>query len=313
MFEGPNSMPIPEGKPEKKDISSFESKFSHKEKFLINEAEVESVDIRPENPKTDTPVLIAPGFAATMESYKDGMGLLAGKNRRVVSLDHPRRGGTIPKSLNEEIEKYPDEELRKAHTILGLLEQKNIEKTDVIAHSEGTVNVSIAAMLHPEKFRNIVFYSPAGLIGNDNLARLIKGVMAHPERPETMSKFPMTEAEKEYLKLTSDILPDYVKGNPLRAAKEMLAISQAEIKSMIAYLREKGIKIVVIAAVDDTFFPMEKMQENVKKGSLDGFLSVRGGHMEIQRRPELFMRAAESMISVLERHEDTSGIKKQTL
>ena len=162
------------------DSSSFEVRYAHKEQFNINGATVESVDIKPENPKSETPVLVAPGFAATMDSFKPGMKVLMESERRVISLDHPRRGGTIPDSFNEEVEKNPSEELRKAHTILGLLEQKNLEKVDVVAHSEAAVNVCIAAMLHPEKFRNIVLYNPAGLIGNDSLFRLVKRVMTHP-------------------------------------------------------------------------------------------------------------------------------------
>lgn len=282
------------------DINSFETQFAHKETFLINGATVESVDISPDDLKTEIPVLVAPGFAATMDSFKPGIKTLVEDKRRVISLDHPRRGGTIPKTLDEEIEKYPDEELRKAHTILGLLEQKGIEKIDVIAHSEAAINVAIAAVLHPEKFRSIVLYSPSGLIGNDNLFRLVKGVMTHPARPESMSGFPVTEAEEEYLASTKNIGPDYQKANPLRAIKEVLAISQVETKDMLTYLREKGVKVVVIAAVDDTFFPMEGMQKNVDTSFVDGFLSVRGGHMQIQVHPELFMGAAESMLTALE-------------
>ena len=287
------------------NTTNFESQFANKEKFFINGVTVESVDINPENPKTETPVLIAPGYGATMDSFKPGMEILVEKNRRVISLNHPRRGGTVPDSLNEEVEKYPREELRKAQTILGLIEQKNIEKIDVIAHSEGAINVAIAAMLHPEKFRNIVFYAPAGLIGNDNLFRLIKGAIAGSKRPESISKFPVTEAEKNYLASTANITSEYQNKNLVRAVKEVLAISRVQIQEMLKYLREKGVKVVAIAAVDDTLFPMEKMQKdrNVTTDFVDGFLSVRGGHIQIQTHPELYMDAAEGMITALEKKE----------
>jgi len=255
-----------------------------------------------------------------MESFKPGIKVLTDKQRRVISLDQPRKGGTIPDSHNEEVEKwyekrgekYPDwpsEELRKAHTILGLLEQKKIDKVDVIAHSEGAINVCIAAMLQPEKFtgRTIILYSPAGLIGKDNIFRLQKGAGANKSRTETMSHIPVTEAETEYLKSTAHITPDYLKANPIRAVKELFAISQAQIEDMLQYLREKGIKIIVVGAVDDTFFPMDKIQENKKiksdfsstnpgEGILDGFVSVSGGHMQIQTHPELYMSAIETML-----------------
>jgi hypothetical protein len=41
---------------------------------------------------------------------------------------------------------------------------------------------------------------------------------------------------------------------------------------------------------------MDRMQENVKADFIDGFLSVRGGHMQIQVHPELYMSAAEKML-----------------
>ena len=287
----------------------FES-IAHKMSFYINGTKVDTIDVTPENQKDEVPVLVLPGWGATMQSFIQGMEILAEKGRRSISLDHPRKGGDIADSYNAEAEQwfkekgiaYPDlpkEELRKANTIIGLLDQKKLGKVDVIAHSEGAINVCIAAMLHPEKFtgRTIVLYSPAGLIGKDSIFRLQKGAGATKSRTETMSEFPITEAETQYLTATKNITPDYMKANPLRAVKELWAISQAQIENMLRYLRAIGIKIVVIEGVDDTMFPMDKMQQNVKKDFVDGFLSVRGGHMQIQVHPELFMSAAESMLA----------------
>lgn len=301
-------------------LVNFESQYDRKENFVINGAKVDSVDIKPEHQKDEVPVLVVPGWGATMESFKPGMKVLTDKERRVVSLDFPRKGGKIPESSNDEIEKWysdkgkeqpkwPAEELRKANTVVGLLDHKGLDKVDVIAHSEAAINVSIAAMLHPEKFRGrtIVYYSPAGIIGKDNIFRLQKGAGANKSRTETVADIPVTEAETEYLESTKHITPDYMKANPLRALKEIWAISQAQTEDMFRYIREQGIKIVVIAAVDDTMFPMEKMQKNPKlksdlsketpnEGIVDGFVSVRGGHMQIQVHPELYMSAAESML-----------------
>lgn len=203
------------------------------------------------------------------------------------------------KERGQEYPNWSSEELRKAETILGLLYEKKLEKVDVIAHSEGAINVCIAAMLHPEKFsgRTIVLANPAGMIGKDNIFRLRKGSGAATGRTETMSKFPTTKAESEYLESTKHITPDYMRAGLVRAFKETLAISQAQIEDMLKYLREKGIKIIVIAGIDDPIFPTESMQKNVKKDFIDGFLSIRGGHMQLQVHPELYMAAAENMLS----------------
>ena len=287
---------------------------SKKESFLINDSKVDTIDVIPENQKDDVPVLICPGHSATKETVEPGSEVLAQKGRRAISFSHPRTGGIIPDSHNGDIEqwykdrgkKYPEwpkEELRKANTILELLTQKKIDKADLILYSEAAINGCIAAMLNPEKFigRTIVLYSPAGLIGDDSLLRLAKGVMTHPERPDSISDIPITENEKKNLKLSSDTSKDYKKANRLRYLKEGLAIPKVRIEEMLRYLHEKGVRIIVVQGVDDTFFPMDKMQKivkskNVTGGFVDGFVSVDGGHVQIQVHPELYMSAIESML-----------------
>lgn len=293
------------------------------ETLRINGADVEIGEYIPEKLKSEIPVLIAPGWSDTVDVHKKGMKILADLGRRAVSLSHSRHGGAIPNSFNKEAEKYPDEELRKAQNLLGLLEQKNIEKVDVVAHSEGAINACIAAMIHPEKFRSIVLYAPAGLIGNDNLLRLMWGTMIQAKRKdlETMDMFHVTEEEKAQDVLTARENLNYIKENPLRAFKETLAISQVQIQDILKYLRSKGINVVVMAAVEDTFFPMgdieeEKneqgevlgrkfvgdrgMQKNVDSSFVDGFLSIRGGHVQFKANPEIMMPAVESMLTALE-------------
>lgn len=305
-----------EGPPKK--ISStkngfFESKNVHKEHFVVNGAEVDAIDVKPENPKTEIPVLVAPGWGATMKNFESGIEVLVKKGRHVLSLDHPRRGGTVPDSHNKEIEEWykkkgkeypgwPSAELRKANTILGLLEQKKLDKVDAIAHSEGAINVCIAAMLHPEKFtdRTIVLYNPAGIIGKDTLPRLVKGALANPGHPQSISEIPVTETETKRLKLAADEARKYVIKNPSRGLEEIMAISQAQIEDMLRYLREKGIKIIIVGAVDDTYFPMERMQKNknVKYlDTVDGFLSVTGAHDQL-KVDDRYISAIESMLKI---------------
>ena len=280
------------------------------EHFDIDGTEVDSIDVIPENQKDEVPVLVAPGWGATIESFKPSIKVLADKGRRVISLSHPRQGGIVPDLHNIEIEEwyqkrnkeYPDwptEELRKANTILELLDHKNLDKVDVIAHSEGAINLCIAAMLHPEKFegRTIILYTPAGLIGKDTFFRLKRGGKENRERPQSISGIPVTITETEQLELMKNVLSDYVKANPLRAFKETLAMAKTQIQDMLRYLHEKGIKIIIIGAVDDAIFPMERLQTNVKADFIDGFLSVSGGHKQLQVHPELYMSAAEKMLA----------------
>ncbi|MFA5932308.1 MAG: alpha/beta hydrolase [Candidatus Paceibacterota bacterium] len=304
MLEGPTQKT-----PSPNKNNFFESPNVHKEHFLIEGAQVDAIDVMPENQKDEVPVLVAPGWGATMKSFEPGIGVLAEAKRRVLSLDHPRKGGKDDADLREDMSKWCKkegqdspgwslEELRKAETILGLLDQKKVEKVDVIAHSEGAINVCIAAMLQPEKFigRTIVLVNPAGMIGKDNIFRLQGGAGANKSRTETVSHIPVTEAETEYLKSTKNITPEYINAGKIRTVKELYAISQARIEEMLRYLHKKGIRIIVMAGVEDTMFPMAGMQKNIKKDFIDGLVSVKGGHMQIQVHPELYMGAAESLL-----------------
>ena len=108
-----------------------------------------------------------------------------------------------------------------------------------------------------------------------------------------------------------------MKANYIRAAKEVFDISRVRIDEyMLRYLKEKGIKVIVVGGVDDTMFPMgtyeEKkdetenprlelvgdkgMQKNVKGNSVAGVVSTIGGHMQIQVNSKEFMSAIETML-----------------
>lgn len=316
MFEKLRAIkPKPEVKPTKEyspEDTSFDAQYSRAEQLNINGAKVETVLIRPKNQKTEVPVLVLPGWGATMESFKPGMKVLTEKGRPVLSLNFPRQDGNIPDSHDEEIEewykkrgqkypKWPSEFLRQANTTYELLNQEYIDKVDVIAHSMAGPSVCIAAMLHPEKFigRTIILTNSAGLIGKDSIFRLQKGAGANTSRTPTMSKTPVTEKEIKYLESTTHITPDYMAANRLRAVKEVWDISRARIDEyMLRYLKEKGIKVIIVGAVEDTMFPMEGMQKNVpgSKDAIAGFVSTIGGHMQTQVNPDKFMTALETML-----------------
>ncbi len=294
-----------------KSDNSFEAQFANRERIKVPGGTAEVVDIKPEAAKTEIPVFFGPAWGCTLEVYKPTLEKLAGLQRRVISLDHPRLGGSMSNVPEETIEKYPQEELRKALNVLEVLDAKKVDKTDAIAHSEAAINVAIAAVLRPEKFRNIVFFSPAGMIGKDKFIRLLQGFAGQSKRAESYhaaasgeeigwQEIPVTETEKEVGADAAREAVKYLTKNPVRAIREAKEISDSQIHDMLRYLHEKGIGIVVVNAVDDPVFPPEKMQAIAKADMLDGFLSIRGGHGAIGDHPELFVPAVEKMLTALE-------------
>jgi pimeloyl-ACP methyl ester carboxylesterase len=259
---------------------------------------IEAVVVKPNNPKTDVPVVLAPGWSENRKVLKDCAAELYAAGRPVIALDHPRRGGTV-----EPREAYPIDELRKALTIQEIIKQEDMAKVDIVAHSEGAINGAIAASLEPEKVRNLVLVNPAGLIGKDTLPRLV-GRFAMKNVQNFVNNIADADARRAVMTGQTEGAK-YIAQNPLRAYQEVRAISQSEIDEMLQGLHGKGLGILVIHGVDDPGFPMERMQKVVKSdkqpdGFVDGFLSVQGGHDELYIHPEKYTGAAEKMLTAME-------------
>ncbi len=156
---------------------SFDEQFKNSDFVQLGGAKIKIVNLRPEHPISDIPILLAPGWSETTATYKNSLKHIFARNDQVISLDHPRRGkapgaealDNANRAINPEIVSRP--ELHKAQNIIAALEGSNVKKVDTIAHSEGAINVAIAASLRPDLFRNIVFVSPSGMLSKDNLAK----------------------------------------------------------------------------------------------------------------------------------------------
>jgi pimeloyl-ACP methyl ester carboxylesterase len=282
------------------DPRSFEAQFTKREKIKVAGGTAETVDIEPEDPTEKNPVFFAPSWGCTLDVYGPALHTLSKQGRRVISLNHPRIGGYMHAPSSDVLTKYPKEELVKAMNILDIIEHKKLEKIDAISHSEGSINLIIAATLQPEKFRNIVLYAPAGLIGKDTLKRLASGHKKASTAGRALSLDPVIPPNDTEKKVGQTSVMEgikYIAKNPIRAFNEVKDISATQIEEMLLALHEKGIGIIVMSGVDDPIFPMDKLQEIVKLGMIDGFVSLRGGHGEIGNNPEHFMVAAEDLLT----------------
>ena len=231
-----------------------------------------------------------------MESFKDGMRLLSESGRRVISLEHPRHGSEMDE-VDVDLKKlFPTEELRKALAFLAIIEQKGLDKVDVIAHSEGGINTAIAAVLETDRFHKIVFANSAGMIGNDNFIKL----------STRFNNFTLGEIKdllySEDLNRQSSVqniikkLCAYLVTNPLRATRESVAISRLQIQEMIKYLHDEGVGIVILTSEDDNVFPPARVENVIEKKYVDHLISMKGGHMEIVKNPNEYMVVIDSIL-----------------
>ena len=128
------------------------------------------------------------------------------------------------------------------------------------------------------------------LVGRFSL-KLINNAISGIIEPEKLAV--LLRGGKETLK--------YIVKNPGKSFQEAKAISVAEIHEVLKELHERGIGVAVIHGVDDPVFPMDKMQETVKKDQIDGFYSVKGGHDEIWVHPEKYVALADQALDALEK------------
>lgn len=292
----------------KNPVENFEEQFSHTEKIEIAGGIAEVIDVKPEHQKTEVPVFFVSGWGITHNIYKEPLKKLVEEERRVVSIATPRSGGNplealerLDVSLPEGAAKSP-EQVRKALGILEVIKEKGIEKVDGLTHSEGALSMLLAATIQPEKFRNIVLFTPAGIVGEDNIFRLMNGFRAQSIRPQSMKDVPITEQDKAIGTQVLKELGAFLLKNPLRAIREVIDIQKSDVLEILKNLHDKGIGIVIMSTIDDPVFPMDMIQKNLKgemkEGDqiVDGFLSVQGGHGEFGHN----IVAVEKMLTALE-------------
>ncbi len=278
---------------------SIENQFDNREKIEVLEQELEIVDVCPEKEKEKTPVVIAPGWNATLEVFKDNILTMAKLGRRTISIDSPHGIKT------EKDENYPTVELKKVAALIEIIEKKGIDKIDAVGHSEAGIYLSIAATLYPEKFRNIVLVNPGGMIGKDNIGRLLVDFSK-----DIIKQVVKCAKDKDYLKPTLKAFWEggkSIRSDPLGAIKEVFAISDSQIHKLLQQLKKQGIGISIIHSVDDKAFPMDRVQKIAKTDQLDGFYSVKGTHNEFYLKPKEYTKLAEHALTALANKHNTGN------
>lgn len=273
-------------------MKRFFEKEPSQEKSINKQERFKIIDIVPEKEKYSTPVVVAPGWATTSKDLERFSKLLSEKGRRVISFDHLRENiiqGPLSlihskKEVTETGKEYSFEEIQKAFSLLEILKEKKIEKADVIAYSEAGINVSIAASECPEKFRNIIYVSPAGMIGRDKFPKLL-GRFSMESIKSAINSFANPEVKKAKKTQLKEFL-NYVKENILLSIKETIAISKSDIKEMVKSLKEKGVSVSIVHGKNDVVFPIEKMKKEADFLDKDKFFQYKGGHFDSVLEPE---------------------------
>lgn len=265
-FEMPSFEEVPE---EKKDTAR-ERADSYLENFeFVNKDEI--IQINPENPVDETPVFFSPGWGVT-ETSKSIMGAIAEQDRKVISTFFTREEKIKDDGIEGDV---PIAELQKALAIIETIDKAGAGKVDAIGHSEGGLNLALAANLYPEKFRNIVLMSPAGMMKNDSYFNLVKRFIVDESIEEVKNRDKVNI--NSFYSYFKDVFGSLLK-NLLLSNKEMKAMTQMDLFELTKQLKEKGVGVGLVCGVNDKVFPIEEVIKNADRNNIDCFLSTKGNH-----------------------------------
>jgi len=235
---------------------------------FFNEYDVK--EVIPEKVTDDVPVFASPGWGVDPEAWQDSLKIIADEGeRKVLTVNY------IREELGFEGEGIvPTAELQKALAIIDILNSRELESVDGIGHSEGGLNLAIAASLFPEKFRSLVFVSPAGSV-DISKEELIKR-FAIDEGLEEIKGMDANKFSsfKIYLK---SVIKNFLK-NPVLSHKEIDAMTKLDIFEMTKWLKEKGVDVGFVAGANDKVFKMSEINKNVDEANVDNYITTKGNH-----------------------------------
>lgn len=247
----------------------------------------------------ELPVMVVPGFTEGPETLEENMRGLASAGLRTLTYDAPS-GIDLeqldPKKVTPG--QFAEYEVKKAGTLLKVMEKKDIERTDAVAHSEGCIHLVVAALEQPERFRNIVLVNPGGMVGADNLIALVRRAYEHwvaERRLAEKGQYAAGSIERAQGERNRNFLESLKQGLP-----SARAVACSEIHEILRTLKQLGIGISIIHSVDDVLFPMDRVQETTSGDEVDGFYSVRGGHNDFFLKPEDWTLLVHEALSALD-------------
>lgn len=230
------------------------------------------LEVAPEKEVEDVPVFASPGWGVAPETWENSLKIISDEcKRKVITTEYSREEIVEGDVIGKEI---PVAQFQKALTIISILNSRGLECVDGIGHSEGGLNLAIAATLFPERFRNLLFVSPAGFI-DVSKEELIKR-FAVDEGLEEMRGMDMEKILlfKKYLK---NVAKNFFENISL-ANKEVNEMTELDIFSMTEGLKEKGMGIGFMAGANDKVFTIDEINNRVSDENVDHYITTKGNH-----------------------------------
>lgn len=271
----------------------FDEQFLNRQHFSAKEGIIEFVDIFPQEPRSGAlPVLIACGWAESLQSIRETLHAIHLTGRRVIAIDPARVdhiGGI--RSI------FPADAYIKGVAYLRLLHKLGISKVDIVAHSEGAINALIATIINKEYFHRLILVAPAGMIKHDGIFPLA-GRFLNDFLHIAKNGFTKKDADHEHLEQV------YVKSvlryffmNPIQSLREALMLPHIQLKDMISRSRKQNIPIHLLLGTKDIVFPLERVKESLSRVKVESIDTYEGDHSTIHVSPEKIIPLIEKLLN----------------
>lgn len=274
--------------------ASLEREFHRPQRIKIDGTTIDLYDLRPAGRKTDVPTIVVPGWGATAHIFHENVIGLAARGRRVVIASAPH--GVEPRFRGP----YPSVVLRKAQGVLAALDHAGVAVADAVSHSEGAVLLAVAAAQQPERFRNFVFVSPAGLVKSDSLPRLGFGFSYDVLRQWTHGAVRNPAHARRSLRAMRAAMKTWAT-DPKSTWAAIRAMVRVEIPDLLRRLKRAGHGVAIIHGTYDKAFPVRRIRHRATADMADEFIVVRGSHNEMYLNPRLFTELIDRALDRLEK------------
>jgi len=290
---------------------SFDKQYDQPKTVAVGDEKFEIYHAAPGKKKTG-PLLFGHGWPANPRLMRENLYELFNKGREVV-FPYTQHGIELDKTIQESdpetLKKFAGVQLRKASVFLRTIEEEGLQGINGVAFSEGALHVVIAALMRPERFKNIVLVNPSGIMGKSSIFNFVLGAIRDTK---THAKRKLEEASRakaqgvapkldEREDVADDTLAKHLKSGVWASIQEVASIPGTDILDALAKLKELGIGVSIIHSADDKIYDMQKVQKMVKAKHLDGFYSVKGTHTEFSANPKRYGVLIDSALTALEK------------
>ncbi len=216
-------------------------------------------DLMPQTPNTpeDIPIISMVGWAVNQKEIGHTMEGVVKGGEHVITLDFEGSGRRVKGEGG-----YSRELNRQAKLLAEFINTLPQKKVDLIGLSMATITILSMIKHRPDirdRIGSVIFVSPMGLGGPDNIVDLIKRQNAENKRKEKQ----MSPEDKAHEAVAAAQANDFFKHNKERATYEGFGMAMADIYEDLNLLKELGIKTAIIQGEQDLVNSAKRLEGNM--------------------------------------------------